>query len=234
MNPLLLPLVAIQGRRARSQTVILPEATGPTTGHTGNLEAAFLRVVVVGESTAAGCGADTHEQAFPGAFARAISEVRDRPVAWAVHGQHGATIRRVRHRLIPDIDPGFEVAVLLIGVNDVLARTPAAQWRDDLAGAVDALTARAEQVIVAGIPPFDALPALPRALRTYLAERGQALDTVSQQLCAPHRSVSWVSSANLAGADATFFARDGFHPSPLGYRRWALEVAQRLSSDAEM
>ncbi|HET6673626.1 MAG TPA: SGNH/GDSL hydrolase family protein [Agromyces sp.] len=228
MNPLLLPLVAVQGRRARSRIEILPEAAGPTSGSTVDFGEPALRVLVVGESTAAGCGAATHDEAFAGEFARALGELHDRSVRWTVHGRHGATIRRVRHRMIPALDGDVDVAVLLIGVNDVLARTPVVQWRDDLAAVVEALAALAGRVVVAGIPPFDAFPSLPRALGTYLSERGRALDAAAHEVCASDPTVSWMSSTGLAGAEAALFARDGFHPSPAGYRRWAHEIADRL------
>lgn len=233
MNPLLLPLVAVQGLRARSQIEVLPEAAGPTTGITDETGASPLRVIVVGESTAAGCGAETHDEAFPGAFARAFGERCGRAVSWAVAGQNGATIRRVRHRLIPEIHEDVDVAVLLIGVNDVLTRTPVAQWRDDLMAVIDALAVLADRVVVAGIPPFDAFPSLPRALRTYLAERGRALDAAAREVCATRPAASWLAPFGLEDADAAFFARDGFHPSAVGYRRWAEQIAQQLAAEPE-
>ncbi|MGO2518768.1 MAG: SGNH/GDSL hydrolase family protein [Microbacterium sp.] len=229
MNPLLLPLAAIQGRRARSRIEVLPEAEGPKAGCTADSDGSALRAIVIGESTAAGCGARTHEEAFAGAFARALDEIYDQPVCWEVHGRHGANIRRVRYRLLPELDGAADVAVLLIGVNDVLTRTPASQWREDLTAVIEALASLADRVVVAGIPPFDSFPALPRTLRSYLAERGRALDEVAQAVCAINDSVLWMSATNLAHADATFFARDGFHPSPIGYRRWAEEVAHQLT-----
>lgn len=233
MNPLLLPLVAVQGRRVRSRIAPLPEAAGPTVGSTSDLDEPSLSVVMVGESTAAGCGAATHDEAFAGAFARALGELRGRQVRWAVHGRNGATIRRVRHRILPELDVDADVAVLLIGVNDVLTRTPVAQWHDDLAAVVHALTTLAERTVVAGIPQFDAFPSLPRALRTYLGERGRALDDVAREVCATNPATSWMSSTDVAHAEAAFFARDGFHPSPAGYRHWAGNVARNLDSPSE-
>lgn len=224
MNPLLLPVVAVQGRSARARIEVLPEAAGPTTGTTAGAADDPLRVLVLGESTAAGCGAATHDGAFAGQLALALSG-RGRAVRWQVHGRHGATIRRVRYRILPEVQNPADVAVLLIGVNDVLARTPAARWRDDLTSVVQSLAAHASRTVVAGIPPFDEFPSLPRPLRTYLGERGRALDDVAQEVCASVPAVSWASSGDLASADATFFARDGFHPSPAGYRRWAQDIA---------
>lgn len=228
-NPLLLPLVAAQGLWVRHRVEVLPEASGPTTGTTPGTPGTALRLLVVGESTAAGCGAPTHAEAFTGAFARALAERHDRPVTWTAHGRHGATIRRVRHRMLPGLDAGADVAVLLIGVNDVLSRSPAQRWRGDLAAVLDALCARAERVVVPGIPPFEAFPSLPRALRGYLAERGRVLDDIAGELCAARPRAWWIGSRELVPAEAEFFARDGFHPSTAGYRRWAQAVSERLA-----
>lgn len=227
MNPASLPVIAAQGLWVRRRVEVLPEASGPTTGTTAGIGAP-MRLVVVGESTAAGCGAATHDEAFTGAFARALAERRDRPVTWSVHGRHGATIRRVRHRMLPELVADADVAVLLIGVNDVVNRTPTEQWRDDLAAVVDQLTARACLVVIAGIPPFEAFPSLPRALRRYLDGRGRVLDQVAREVCATRSSVQWIGSRDLVPVGAEFFARDGFHPSPAGYRRWAHALNDRL------
>lgn len=48
MNPLLMPLAAIQGRRVRSEMEVLPEATGPTTGQTAGSDDSDLQLLVVG------------------------------------------------------------------------------------------------------------------------------------------------------------------------------------------
>ena len=69
MNPLLLPVAALQGVRVKARTEVLPAASGPLTGVAEPPEAepgAQLRVGVLGESTAAGCGVDSHEERFTG------------------------------------------------------------------------------------------------------------------------------------------------------------------------
>ena len=228
MNPLLLPLVAAQGAWVKRRVEMLPEASGPTSGTAGGGGAPRVRVLVVGESTAAGCGATTHEEAFAGEFARALSSRREAPVEWEVRGRSGATIRRVRYRMLADLSPDTDVAVLLIGVNDVLKRTPAERWREDLAAVIDALAQNADRVVVAGIPQIEAFPSLPATLGHYLAERGHALDGVSQEVCAATRGVEWIGSRDYGPVGADFFARDGFHPSPLGYQRWASALCERL------
>jgi len=189
-----------------------------------------MRIAVVGESTAAGYGVDTHDAGFAGCLARELAGETGRPVAWEVVGQYGATGRRIRYRLLPQLGDGFDLAVLLAGANDVLARRTPDQWDDDLAAIVDDLASRAKCVAVAGIPPFAKFPSLPNPLRHYLAQHAAVLDQVAQRVCAGRPSATWASFAEATPIGPDFFARDGFHPSAYGYLRWAQAVVDHLRS----
>jgi GDSL-like Lipase/Acylhydrolase family len=180
VNPLLLPIVAAQGMWMRSTIKLVSPAAGPTSGTAGDPSRPPVRIAVVGESTAAGCGVDTHDHGFPGWLARELAARARRPVSWEVVGQFGATARRIRYRLLPRLSEHLNVAVLLAGGNDVLTRRTPDQWGDDLAAIVEDLADRAEQVAVTGVPPFAAFPSLPSTLGRYLAQRASALDAVSQ------------------------------------------------------
>jgi lysophospholipase L1-like esterase len=208
---------------------MLPPAAGPTTGVVGESGSTPVRVAVLGESTAAGCGARTHDDGFAGALARELATHTGRAVTWMALGQPAATLRRIRYRLLPQVGPDLSVAVLLAGVNDVLTRRPPEQWGEDLAAVVDALAERAERVAVAGLPPFAAFPSLPSTLGRYLTERADALDAVSRQVCAPRQQTVWVSSSHIRPLTDDFFAADRFHPGKHGYERRARVVAERLT-----
>src|SRR5262245_15903382 len=144
MNPLLYPVIAVQSWQTRSRTELLPPAAGPTVGTVGDdMAGPPIRIAVLGESTAAGCGADTHEDGFPGCLARDLGGRTRRQVGWEVVGQYGATARRIRHRLLPQLGENFAVAVLLAGANDVLNRRSPEEWADDLTAIVDGLADRA-------------------------------------------------------------------------------------------
>ncbi|GAB3706986.1 SGNH/GDSL hydrolase family protein [Mariniluteicoccus flavus] len=233
MNPLLTLVAAAQGVRVRRSVEMLPEAAGPTRGVVsgGASGTGALRVAVIGESTAAGCGAATHDDGFAGAFARELARRESRSVEWQVAGQHGATTRRVRHRLLDRVDREVDVAVLLIGVNDVLTRRPVEDWTEDLSAILGALASRADRVAVAGIPPFTAFPALPRTLARYLAGRAELLDAAAREVCAGRAGVTWLNTAELVQEGPEFFASDGFHPSSLGYEQWAQAVADVLPDE---
>jgi hypothetical protein len=93
-----LPVAAVQGMWMRSTIKMAPPATGPTSGTVGTTSRTPLCIAVVGESTAAGCGVDNHDDGFTGCLAREITARTQRPVHWQVVGQFGATARRIRYR----------------------------------------------------------------------------------------------------------------------------------------
>ncbi|WP_051773297.1 SGNH/GDSL hydrolase family protein [Saccharothrix sp. NRRL B-16314] len=229
MNPLLMPIVAAQGIWVRKSIKLLPPAAGPTTGSAGDAATGLpVRIAVVGESTAAGCGVDAHDEGFPGSLARTIAERTDRPVTWEAIGQHGATARRIRYKLLPQLGEDLTVAVLLAGANDVLGRRTPAQWAEDLGAVVDELGKRAEHVVVVGIPPFKTFPSLPGTLRRYLSQCAGALDAASQRVCAERPGALWINSTDVMPIGPDFFSEDRFHPSAYGYLRWAQAVADHI------
>ncbi|GLY02280.1 MULTISPECIES: SGNH/GDSL hydrolase family protein [Actinoplanes] len=233
MSSVLLPVVAVQAMWKRHRTVAIPVADGPASGVVpGRDDLRPLRVVVLGDSVAAGYGVATHDEGFGGSLARDLAERTGRPVAWSAVGRYGATSRRIRHRILPLIVERADVAVLLAGPNDVLGDRPPQEWAEHLGVIVDDLARRAEQVMVAGIPPFDHLPCMPRILGRHLARRAVVLDRAARQVCAERPSVTWVDGELLLPFVPEYFAADGFHPSAPGYRRWAAAVAGAIPATA--
>ncbi|MDP3951957.1 SGNH/GDSL hydrolase family protein [Microbacterium sp.] len=226
MNPAGTAVALAQGLWVRNRIEMLPPAGGATTGTIGPAGDQTLRLGVLGESTAAGCGVETHATGFTGALAERLSEDR-RQVQWSVVGEHGATARRIRYRLLPKLAGEFDVVVLLAGANDVLARRSGKDWGEDLDAIVAHLSAVSRHVVVTGTPPFLAFPSLPRTLARYLAARGERLDSVSQAVCGGIVNAQFVAAANDLFHD-DFFARDRFHPGERGYRHWAEVVADVL------
>jgi lysophospholipase L1-like esterase len=167
-----------------------------------------------------------HDEGFTGSLAREITARTQRPVDWQVVGELGATARRIRYRLLPQLGENLNVAVLLAGGNDVIRGHGPDRWRADLCAIVDDLMERADHVVVAGIPPFALFPSIPTTLGRYLSERAAALDSVSRQICAVRPCTTWVTMPGVPPPH--FFASDRFHLSAAGYRRWAQVVADHL------
>jgi lysophospholipase L1-like esterase len=227
LRPFEAPVAAVQGMWLRSTTRMAPPAGGPNAGTVDAGSGSPLRVAVVGDSTAAGCGVDRHDEGFAASMARAVAARSRRPVHWQTVGQFGATARRVRYRLLAQLGEDLDVAVLLAGGNDVMSRRSPDQWREDLSAILDDLTVRARQVVIAGLPPFALFPSIPATLGRYLSQRAAVLDEVSQQICATRPGTTWVTMTETPPAH--FFASDQFHLSAAGYRRWAEVVASHIA-----
>ncbi|MDX1553739.1 MAG: hypothetical protein R3198_14020 [Marinobacter sp.] len=71
---LLFPVLLYQGKRARKTTPRLPEAHGSSCGHYGDGQP-DLRLLVIGESTAASVGVTTHDQGLASQLARQLNRV---------------------------------------------------------------------------------------------------------------------------------------------------------------
>lgn len=232
MNPFAPLLAAAQGARLRRTTERLPPAAGPTAGAVPGPGETAMRLLVIGDSTAAGVGAADHGQALVGALAREAAEDAGVPVEWRVVARAGATSRRVRYSLLPHLDEErrYDLAVLLMGVNDVLARRGVDEWRDNAAAVLDRVAERSGLVVMAGVPPFDRFPAMPRTLGRHLARSGRGLDEAARRLCRDRERVVWIDSTGLLPEGRDCFARDGFHPSTAGYALWAAAIWDRAAA----
>ena len=86
---MLAPLLVVQARRARRDTPRLPEAGGADRGREGSDDGPPLRLLVVGESTAAGIGVAEHRQGLGAHLARALARHHQQRVDWQVIGVNG-------------------------------------------------------------------------------------------------------------------------------------------------
>ena len=224
------PWLLLQGRRVRRDTPRLPPAAGPQSGLCeGPDDQAALRIALFGESTVAGVGAASHDEALAGHLARALRTRFGRPVAWDAYGLSGASVAAAHANLLPVVAvTRVDLFVVVFGVNDVLEHTSPARYAARVAALVEALRARGgpAPVLLAGAPPMAQFPSLPRPLSTYLGARAALLD----------RAVARAAIANSLQVAAVLriephlFADDGFHPSPAGYAAWADALAHAAQS----
>lgn len=219
------PLLLAQGRYVRRTATVLPEAAGARQGEAG--EGAPLRLLVLGDSAAAGVGAATQEEALAG---RIVAVLRDRfRVQWRLIARTGATTAStIRHleRIAP-----FEAdaVVTSLGVNDVTGNVAVAAF---LAGQARLRALLREKfavrlVLASGIPPMQIFPALPQPLRWYLGARSCELDRALARCLPDGKGAEYLP---LAGAlDASHMAADGFHPGSAAYDAWATAAAGRIA-----
>jgi lysophospholipase L1-like esterase len=175
-------------------------------------------------------GAADHAEALVGRLAREIGGATGRAVGWQVVGRTGATARDARELLLrAELAFVPDVAVVALGVNDVLGLRSPSVWTAGLRELTDTLRALCGPVpvVLAAVPPLHRFPALPQPLRGVLGLRARLLDRAARRLAARLPAVHHAGDPGLpTGAAAGYFASDGFHPSPAGYALWARHLAQ--------
>jgi lysophospholipase L1-like esterase len=218
----------VQATRVRKKTVRLPEAAGVTEGQRGDGPGNELRIVVLGESTAAGVGADNHDEAVAGQLAKALAAQTGRKVSWRAVARSGATMRRARERLAPSLEgASADVVVVMMGVNDTIRLTSGRTFRRETQELLSELRRYVDcPVILSGIPPVALLPALPQPLRSALGTRSRLLDRELRNVARGETGVFY--SDIVFPVQTSMLARDGFHPSPKGYEEWGRQLAESV------
>ncbi len=214
------PKVYRQGRELKRTTPRLPDAAQPWQGTLAGDDP--LRILVFGDSTAAGVGADTQDDALPGNLARALAARYHRGVAWRAVGENGATTRILLDRYLKDaLAEPADLVFLSIGANDSLGIRSRAAYARDLGRLLRELRAAnpGATVLVSSMPGFNQFELLPEPLRARLWRHSQALEQAGRAVTEPLDRVA-MSSPAPSYTDG-FFGADLFHPGPKGYREWA-------------
>ena len=211
---LLAPVVLVQGARLRRTIPQLPAPAGDRTGGTGK-----LRLVVVGDSTAVGTGAESPAAAIPGLLGSILG------ARWRVVGANGLTAADVLRDHIDEAAGGpADVAVLLVGWNDAMRLRSGRSFARDLAVLIERLKAVSPKgrVVVVGPPVFADFAALPRPLRMALGAHAAGLAKIAAEVADQHE----VDFA--PGFDGRSVASDGFHPDSAGYAAMSAAIAATL------
>lgn len=183
-------------------------------------------LLVLGDSIAAGLGAERAKHTLGGRLARGIARDTGRSVRLrtaAVVGSESSMLAAQLASLPSSYRP--DVAVVVVGGNDVTHRVPVADSVRHLAEAVGDLRARGAEVVVGTCPDLGALRPVPQPLRA-LGSRASRQLAAAQRETALERGAWVVSLGHVVGPFfSTFpdemFSLDRFHPSAHGYKRTA-------------
>jgi len=218
------PILITQGLYTKYKTPRLEEAKGPRQGVTG--QGKHLRLLVCGDSAAAGVGADQQSQALTGQLLDLLQPHYQ--CSWHLEAQSGYTSKAFIQHLQQLNPQNFDIAVLSIGVNDVTKPISVAAWMQNIAKIHDLLTDKfsVKYVIYTAVPAMQQFPALPFPLRYFLGKTAQQMNQQFQAKYA-NQQHSTVLTMQLP-IERHYMAGDGFHPSPIGYTLWAQQAAQLI------
>lgn len=185
-----------------------------------------LDLLVVGDSVAAGLGASHRKHTLGGGLARRLSDATGRSVRLRTVAVVGAESKDLAAQL--DALPAPyrpDVAVVVVGGNDVTHRVRVEEAVADLGAAVERLVGLGAGVVVGTCPDLGALRPVPQPLRVLggLASRqlAQAQRTASLAAGAYVVDLGPVVGPFFLSNPEEMFSLDQFHPSSRGYRRTA-------------
>jgi lysophospholipase L1-like esterase len=193
-----------------------------------------LRLAVLGDSLAYGVGA-AHPDDTLGARLAGMLERHGYAVELHVLAVPGATSIDLAPQVRRALPLGTDLAVIVVGANDLPRMVPPDRSSAALRAAVESLRAGGTTVVVVPAPDLSAVPWLPLALRSALraacGELQQRQAAVAEAAGALVAHVADQVAAAFA-ADPALFCADRFHPSSAGYARIAAALGRSVVTAA--
>lgn len=202
------------------------EAQGERSGTHGS--GSLLRLLILGDSAAAGVGVSTQSQALSGQLIFALgSAFRG---SWKLIAQTGHKAKDLLATLEMLVPEPFDVVVTSIGVNDVTHGTGFRKWIDQQARIVELLQSKfqSRHIMLSSVLPMHLFPALPQPLRWYLGARAGRLNSALKNFADSSERCVFVSVD--FPLDEANMASDGFHPGAPAYSLWARQIAAMIRS----
>ena len=193
-----------------------------------------LRLVVLGDSIAYGTGARSPDDSLGPRLSAALAgdgfdvDLHVLAVPGAVSAQLGAQVRRAE-ALRPDL------AVVVIGANDLARFVPVVRAAADLGAAVGALRATGSDVVVVPAPDMSSIPFVPQAFRAAVRNACALLQQHQTRVAEAAGATVAHIAVEIGGAfalDPALFSADRFHPSSAGYRHIAGALAPTVLTAA--
>lgn len=186
-----------------------------------------LDLLLVGDSIAAGLGAARPKGTLGARLAKDLGDQLGRPVRLRTVAKVGAETWMIPEQQLAQLEADYrpDVAVVIVGGNDVTHRIQVSDSMAELTAVIGSLRERGAAVVMGTCPDLGALRPLPDPLRR-LAGRASRQLAAAQRETALEAGAHVVSLAEVVGPffvtnPEDHFAIDQFHPSELGYRRTA-------------
>jgi lysophospholipase L1-like esterase len=225
---MLTPVLLVQAVITRRRLPRLPEAAGERHGEVG--QGGVLRLLIAGDSSAAGVGVVTQREALAGQLSQRLAEACPARVAWRLLARTGLTTAQTLDLLRREAPPAADVAVVVTGVNDVIDQVPS----HDAVSAREAIANHlrdaqgVQHVVFAPLPPIHQVPGVPQPLRWVAGSDARRHNAALRSWV---KTRSDVSSVDIDVAlNAEVMASDGFHPGEPVYRICANAIAQHIAS----
>lgn len=184
-------------------------------------------ILIIGDSSAAGMGADTGTQTVGAIIAGGLAALTGRPVRLTNEAVVGAESADLDRQLANALDRVArpDLAIILIGANDVTHRIDRSTAVRHLELVVRRLRSMGVEVVVGTCPDLGTVEPIPVPLK-HLVRRWSRDLAAAQTVAVVEAGGRTVSLGDLLGPEfearpKDMFSLDQFHPSPAGYARVA-------------
>ncbi|WP_199849707.1 SGNH/GDSL hydrolase family protein [Blastococcus sp. Marseille-P5729] len=215
-------LLMMEARTARRRVEQHTPVDDPPTGNGvwGEGTGEPIVLAIMGDSSAVGLGVDDLTETPGVLIAAGLSRLSGRPVRLTRVAISGAESRHLDQQASDVLPEQPDVAVIMIGANDVTARTSPEVATAHLSKVVRRLRHAGVQVVVATCPDLGTVRPIPQPLRTIARKwsRDMAAAQIVAVIKAGGRTVALGSSLGPTFARYhELWSDDGFHPSAAGY-----------------
>lgn len=201
----------------------LADAARPYTAHPTDPQRNLL---IVGDSTALGTGADSPQSSLAGWIGNAHPR-------WRIDNRaaNGAKFADVVQQL-RNADSGYDLVLVVAGGNDVMQLTGMEKLRSGMAEAVALAHERGHRVVLMPCGNVGHAPFFLPPLTWWMDARSKQLHALAQSV-ASEGGARYIRLLQPRETDlfvqrsAEMHASDGLHPSSMGYRHWYTELVRQ-------
>lgn len=213
------------------RTVGEPVGTPPTAdgvyGEFPEFDGPPIRLAVLGDSSAAGLGVENPLHTPGALLASGLAAVAERQVRLINVAKSGAQSSDLERQVTLALESEPEVAMIMVGANDVTHQVRPADSVRRLEQATRRLLAAGTEVVVGTCPDLGTIEPIAQPLR-YLARQWSRSLAAAQTIAVVEAGGRTVSIGALLGpefaARPDLFGPDRFHPSAEGYSTAAMAI----------
>lgn len=207
----------------------LAHASSP---YSANPSAAEKSILIVGDSTAVGTGADTPLDSVAGRMAREFPDVLIEN-----HAADGAVLADVLQQLSAARHKAFDLVLIQVGGNDALRLHRLRTVREQIGAVLQDAKLRGDRVALISPGDLGAAPAIPWPLSYVFSNRARSMREIFAAAARIHGAHHVDFFVENGAADPfvkhpeRYYARDGLHPSSAGYEVWYERLRTALPLD---
>lgn len=243
----LAPVYLYQGIKLKKTALRLPEAEGERHGSmtiTTNESLSgenkeSLNLMLVGDSSAAGVGVSSQQQALAGQL---LDQLQQLPIIqqkysrldWSLQATSGHTSFDTLRRLyvLPTPQSTVDMMIIMVGVNDTTSNVSITDWQQRLSEIISLSKRKfgSKNIIFPCLPPMQNMPAIPSPLNKLLGLKTQVMNDKLIEVCDQFEAVTAlpIKFENTGLQAEQLFAEDGFHPNSEAYTFLAIKLARTI------